>query len=125
MAKGKHRITREKADKLMAGMKTRISDPGSPFKDFPEGFIFDIEAVRKLVGHPEAAHFIIRFGWKEDEKAIAPILCVADANKKVLEQGGRRQTSPNTRSLMMDSPEEPARDEEEEGGFLDEGTRHP
>jgi hypothetical protein len=124
MAQGKHRISKEKADKLLAGMKTRISDSDSPFKDFPEGFIFDIEAVRKLVSHPEAAHFIIRFGWKEDEKVIAPILCVADADKEVLEQGGRRKASSNTRSLMMDSPDEPGKDEEE-GGFLDEGTRHP
>lgn len=124
MAQGKHRITKEKAEKLMAGMKTRISDSDSPFNDFPEGFIFDIEAVRKLVGHPEAAHFIIRFGWKEDEKVIAPILCVADANKKVLEQGGQRRASSNTRSLVRDSPGEPGTDEEE-GGFLDEASKYP
>jgi len=124
MAQGKHRITKEKAEKLMAGMKTRISDSDSPFNDFPEGFIFDIEAVRKLVGQPEAAHFIIRFGWKEDEKVIAPILCVADTNKKILEQGGRQQASSSTRSLLSNSRDEPSTDDEE-GGFLDEASRYP
>ena len=124
MAKAKHRITRDKADKLIAGMRTQIFKPGSPVENFPEGFIFDVEAVRKLISHPEAAHFIIRFGWKEKEKLIAPILCVADANKNVLEQGGRQQVSAGTRSLKMDSSKKAAADMEA-GGFIDEGTKHP
>ncbi len=124
MAKGKHKITKEKADKLLAGMKSRMLQPNSPFKDFPEGFIFDIEAVRKLIAHPEAAHFIIRLGWKEDEKELTPILCVADINKKILEQGSRPPSSSNTRGGMMVSSEEPDAGEDE-GGFLDEGNRYP
>jgi hypothetical protein len=123
MPNGKHRITKEKADRLITGMKDLISSPGGPLQGFPEGFIFDVDAVRKLVNHPDAAHFIIRFGWKVEEKGIAPILCVADKNKKVLEKGGGQPVSANTRSIMK-AAEEPARDEDA-GGYLDEGTKFP
>jgi hypothetical protein len=124
MPKGKHRISKEKAEMLMAGMKERISSPDSPLQGFPEGFIFDVGAVRKLVNHPDAAHFIIRFGWKEDEKVLAPILCVADAKRTLLEESGGEKAAGNTRALMTEASKVPE-DDEEAGGYLDEGTKYP
>jgi hypothetical protein len=124
MAKGKHRITNERAEKLMAGMKTLISNPDSPLTGFPEGFIFDVDAVRKLIDHPDAAHFIIRFGWKEKEKAITPVLCVADKNRKILEKGAAQPVSAATRTLSRNSTKVPAADEDA-GGYLDEGNKYP
>lgn len=124
MSNGKHRITKEKADRLTTGMKERISNPGSPLQGFPEGFIFDVEAVRKLVAHPDAAHFIIRLGWNEEANVIAPILCVADESKKVLEKGSGQPVSANTRGLMRDVAGERVTDEDS-GGYLDEAVRIP
>jgi hypothetical protein len=124
MPNGKHRITNERADKLMAGMKALISNPDSPLNGFPEGFIFDVDAVRKLIDHPDAAHFIIRFGWKEEENAIAPVLCVADKNRKILDKGAKQPVSATTRSLLRDSSRVPEADEDA-GGYLDEGNKYP
>jgi hypothetical protein len=124
MSNGKHRITKERAERMLDGMKAKIANHGDPLSGFPEGFIFDIEAVRKLISHPRAAHFIIRFGWNEDKAEIAPVLCVADSNKNVLEKGGETKVTSNIRSLMKDTGEAPVTDEDA-GGYLDEGTRDP
>jgi hypothetical protein len=124
MSNGKHRISNEKAASLLAAMKALISNTDSPLNGFPEGFIFDVEAVRKLVNHPDAAHFIIQFGWKEEDKGIAPVLCVADNNRKILEKGGGQRGTANQRNLMMEGVAEPDRDEDA-GGYLDEGNKYP
>lgn len=129
MPKGKHKISKEKAISLTDAMRAKIAAANSPFRDFPEGFSFDVEAVRQLISRPGAAHFVIRFGWDDSPagktKGIVPVLCVADSSFKILETGGSNQpVSTDSSAVLRMVAEEPVRDDSA-GDYLDEGSRYP
>lgn len=127
MANRKHRISKEKALSLTAAMQARIAAAGSPFKDFPEGFSFDIEAVRQLVSNPNAAHFVIRFGWDDTPpgKGIVPVLSIADSNFAIIETGMSSQPDATSATSSFLRDEGLTGTEEIPGDYLDEGSRYP
>jgi len=140
MAKGKHRITKKKAKDLVDALKQKRAGSAQPFKDLPDGYVFEIEDVRTLLSSPNAAYFIIQLGWQEattgpggKKAGMTPVLCITDSQYKIIEapdpvEGESLATSEPTASATSASlaiSTDTTDDEGDGGGFLDESKPYP
>ena len=124
MPSGKHKIPRDKAEKIIKKFK-EIRGSGKPLPTLPDGYIFDSEDVKELLRHPHAKYFMVSYGAKEaDDKGkikeiITPILTVADSEYRTLQStiAGADLSLKVTESLKDNG--------EEGGGYLDEGFPFP
>jgi hypothetical protein len=124
MPSGKHKISRDKAEKMI---KKFIEERGSgkPLPALPDGYIFDAEDVKTLLNQPQARHFIVSFGIKEPEAngklkgEVSPILTVADEQYRTL------QSTIIETVVKLSASESMNKVGDEGGGYLDEGKPYP
>ncbi len=124
MAKGRHKISKDKAKACVSDFKKRKKDHPDELKGLPEGFLFDAEDVINLLKPAETRYFVIKFGWKKtkmsdgtEREMVAPILMVLNEKYEVIHPNGTDKMA-TTRSLEL-------RDDDEGGGFLDEADPIP
>lgn len=140
MAKGKHRITKKKAKDLVDAMKQKRATSAPPFKDLPDGYVFEIEDVRTLISSTNAAYFIIQLGWQEattgpggKKAGMTPVLCITDSQYKIIEAPdpiasaslGTTEPAESVLSASLAFTAESTDDEGDGGGFLDESNPYP
>jgi hypothetical protein len=124
MPSGKHKIPRDKAEKMIKKFK-ELRGSGKPLPALPDGYIFDAEDVKTLLSHPQARHFVVSFGIKETEEngkskgEVSPILTVADDQYRTLQS---TLTNTAVKSSASESINEMG---DEGGGYLDEGKPYP
>ncbi len=123
MPKSKHFIGKAKADRLLENMKQAKKPKRNPYAALPLGFMIPVEDIRQLINTPEAVHFVVQFGLKiskvkgEEVKTIAPVICVADKDKGII------QAPQIMKSAELSDGENDV--EGEGGGFLDEVQNWP
>jgi hypothetical protein len=138
MAKGKHRITKKRAKELVDAMKQKKATSPPPFKDLPDGYIFEIEDVKTLISATNAAYFVIQLGWQEattgpgGKKAdMTPVLCVTDSQYNIIEAPdplageSLAATTDTETSVSRTFSTESSEDGDDGGGFLDESKPFP
>lgn len=125
MPKGKHRISSDRAKQLVKDLGKKRSESNGPFKNLPDGYIFDVNEVRALLNHSSAAHFIIHLGWKNEtgngqQQGLTPVLSIADSNYQIIPSSDPSAAG-NTPQVLSATTGVA----EEGGGFLDEAGQFP
>jgi hypothetical protein len=126
MSKSKHFIGKIKADRLIENMKEAKKPKRNPYAELPLAFQLPVKDIRQLINTPEAVHFVVQFGLKistvkgEDVKTIAPVMCVADINKVII------QSPPAIKlAKTLEASDEINTAEGKGGGYLDEIQNWP
>lgn len=126
MPKGKHRISKSKAKKYFEDFDKRKKDHPKDFNGIPEGFLFEAEDVKTLLSHPDSFYFMLKFGWKKTKKhdgsekeMIAPVLMVLNEKYEILNPDSAAENK------LAAGATRAFGDEDEGGGYLDEGAPIP
>ncbi len=132
MQKGKHKISRAQAKKYVDDFDKRKKEHPNEFNGIPAGFVFDADDVKTLLSPPDSVYFMIKFGWKKtkmhdgtEKEMIAPILTALNKAYEIInpDSVAAQNPAPATRALALAEGDEG--EDEEGGGYLDEGRPVP